>query len=293
MMRLITLLLLIFSSLHCNRGNSPGPASSAKPPTVASLVPSATDLIVSMGAADHLVAVDNYNHDPRTANLPHVGDYESVDWEKLSQIRPNVIITFHSAGNGQSGFAQKAEALGIREANIRFDRLPDIYDGIKTLGTICNEPTKADAEVNRIRNGLNAVRERVGGLAPVKALIVTEMSGVDFAGRDNFLDDLLQLAGGENAITTHGFVRLDREAIEALRPQVILQLMPGADPAKLAENRRFWDSFADLPAVRDHRVWQFTENYIMEPGSHVTDTAQKFAAALHPPQTAPATRATP
>ena len=71
----------------------------AKPPstqeiiTVASLVPAATDLIDGMGARDHLIAISNW--DPNRddyASLPRVGDYRSIDWERITQLQPRVMI---------------------------------------------------------------------------------------------------------------------------------------------------------------------------------------------------------
>src|SRR5690242_14198194 len=52
-------------------------------PTLASLSPAATDLLVGMGAGDHLIAVSNFDADrDETRGLPRVGDYRTQDWEK-------------------------------------------------------------------------------------------------------------------------------------------------------------------------------------------------------------------
>src|SRR5512133_3132877 len=60
--------------------------------TVASTVPAATDLILGMGAGEHLVAVSKYDKDrPDVSGLPLVGDYLSTDWEMLARVRPDVL----------------------------------------------------------------------------------------------------------------------------------------------------------------------------------------------------------
>src|SRR5205807_2554340 len=60
-----------------------GPAASTSRPSsggamrVASLAPAATDLILGMGAGDHLVAVSNYDAaEIGGRKLPQVGDYQ-------------------------------------------------------------------------------------------------------------------------------------------------------------------------------------------------------------------------
>jgi ABC-type hemin transport system substrate-binding protein len=50
-------------------------------PTVASLSPAGTDILVAIGAQDHLVAVSHYDTGkPAVSKLPGVGDYLTVDW---------------------------------------------------------------------------------------------------------------------------------------------------------------------------------------------------------------------
>jgi ABC-type Fe3+-hydroxamate transport system substrate-binding protein len=267
----------------CERIRPTTAAPAAKSPTIASLVPSATQLLIDMGAGDHLVAVSNYDRDSK---LPKVGDYQVIDWEKLSGLRPNVLVTYYGQGHVPVGMEERGQALGITILNLKFQMLSDVYAAIGLLGNTCGEPAKADAELKRIQAGLHDVHQRVAGEPKVRAVIVTGASGLDFAGRSNYLDDLLNEAGGENAVTSPGYVTLDREAIAALKPQVVLQLLPAADDATIAKTRAFWESFPDVPAVKDHRVWLFRETYMMTPGSHVTEVAEKFATALHPPRPA-------
>lgn len=261
----------------------------ARVPTVASLVPAATDLLLGMGAADHLVAVSNFDHDPQTADLPRVGDYQQTDWEKLAGLRPNLIVTQFDTGHTPGGFAEQRARIGATQINLKIERLPDIDLAIATLGAAIEEPSKAAALSRRIRDELESVRHSVAGLPPVSTLLVVGATGLDVAGRDTFLDDLLNVAGGQNATRTHRYVTIDREALAALEPQAILQLLPDADERTVAEARAFWDTFPDIPAVKEHRVWQLTQSFIMQPGSHVAQAAAIFARKLHPVANAPST----
>jgi iron complex transport system substrate-binding protein len=280
------LLTLLFSvwllSAGCDRGGAKATGQAAKSPSVASLVPAATDLLIGMDAADHLVAVSDYDQAPQVAKLPRVGAYQTIDWEKLAAIRPNVLVSFYGPGHAPAGFLEKVGELGIQRVNVQPDRLNDIFAAIVTLGEACHEPAKAAAEVKRIREELDQVRRQVAGEEPVRAIIVTGESGAGLAGRDTFLDDLLRVAGGENALRARNYATLDREALAALRPDVILQLLPGADEKTVAQARAAWEGLADVPAVREHRVWIYTDSTIMQPASQVAQTAAKFAAALHP-----------
>lgn len=275
-------LCMLLGAAGCKQPLPEKPASSAKAPTIASLVPAATDLLIGMNAADHLVAVSNYDFDPQTSRLPRVGDYETVDWEKIAALHPDILITEYAPDRTPAGMIERMQQLKIRQLNLKFHRLSDIYDSASILGEACGEPAKAAAVLAITRSRIEAIHERVAGDTRVPALIVTGASGLDCAGRDNFLNDLLNEAGGENVMTSDGYPTLDREALAALRPKVILHLLPNADAAARTKAAKFWSGFGDMPAVRDHRVYLFTEPYVMIPGSHVGEMATRFAGVLHP-----------
>ncbi len=128
--------------MGCNR---PTPATTANPTTatIASLVPAATDLILGMGARDHLVAVSNWDPQlPELAGLPRVGDYRTVDWEKIAELHPTHMIVQFAPDKMPAGLADKAAAMHIQLVNIRIYRLDDIYTAIDQLGTARTNPPK-------------------------------------------------------------------------------------------------------------------------------------------------------
>ncbi len=88
---LVTVMLGLVAS--CSKPANVADNNSAAP-TVASLVPAATDLIVGMGARDRLVAVSSYDDKrPDVRQLPRAGNYETIDWELLRSLHPTVLIT--------------------------------------------------------------------------------------------------------------------------------------------------------------------------------------------------------
>ena len=259
-------------------------------PRIVSLVPSATDILMGMGCGDHLVAVSNFDSDPSVAGLPRVGDYQTTDWERITQLRPSVIVTRYNPRSIPAGFVQRADAIGASRLNLQTETLqgPDpsatIYYAIDQLGQACHEPKKAAEAQARLRSQIRAVRDRVRGGAPVPTLIVIGAEGTMVAGKETFLNELLEIAGGVNVAAglSPRYPSVDREQILAFHPSVILQLLPDASPQLRAQAARNWLPLKDLPAVRDGRVKQLTAGYVMLPGIHVAETAGAFADALHP-----------
>jgi iron complex transport system substrate-binding protein len=269
----------------CRHRASSGPATRPGAVTVASLVPAATDLILGMNARDHLVAISNWDADrPEIAALARVGDYRTIDWEKLAVLRPNLMIVQFAPDKTPPGLAERAADLNINLLNIKINRLGDIFDAFHTIGRAINESDKAARAAVDLSVELDKVHQRIAGRPPVRTLILHSESALAAVGPGTFLDDLLTICGGKNVLAdaTMPYPTLDREKLLALNPDVVLQLLPGASPQIQAQARDFWSSVPSLAAVRAGRVHILTEPYLLLPGYSVARVAEQFAKLLHP-----------
>ena len=114
------------SAIACDR-RTPVATTAQHGPRVASLVPAATDMLLGMGAGEHLVAVSNYETSARVAKLPRVGDYQTTDWETLARLRPDAMIIQIAPDRLPPGLKQRADELHIALVNVKIDRLQDVF----------------------------------------------------------------------------------------------------------------------------------------------------------------------
>ena len=239
-------LVLALAAGGCDGGGRGSPARAttapaAARPTVASLVPAATDILLGMGAGDHLVAVSNFDvaRDP-VRGLPKVGDYETVDWERVATLRPELMVTQFAEGRVPEGLRQREKDLGIRPVNVRINNLADIFAAYDVLGEAVHERDKASRAAGALRERLERLRLQTQGLPKVSVLIATDPTGLHLAGPGTFLDDLLPYAGATNAAAAlkQEYPAIDREMLRALDPDVIVQLLPGEPPQVVEQARR-------------------------------------------------------
>lgn len=278
---------IILISLLISCGNPDSNSVPAAQPRVASVTPAGTDLLLGIGAADHLVAVSNFDGDREgIAGKPRIGDYQTIDWEKLASVHPQILLIQESANRVTDAINQRSNDLGIRIVNLRIETIEDIFDEMALLAQAVGETDNGKRAVLRIQNQLAAVQASVAGEPQVRTLIVTNDNGLDVAGPDTFLDELLTIAGGQNVAAGLGkrYASLDRETLVSMSPDVVIQLLPDGDktPQVMAQAAQFWTSLSDLPAVKNHRVYTVTDWYALEPSVHVGDLAAQFAHLLHP-----------
>lgn len=277
---------LVLACAGCDAGPEPAsPATSPAVITVASMSPAFTDLILAMHAGDRLVAVSNFEP-PResTDSLPRVGDYRTVDWEKLAKIRPGLILTQYGHGKMPDGLVDRAARIGARVLNMDIDTLDDVNQAIREIGAALALSEQAEHAAGRFSAELQAVRQLVAARPRVRAVVVVGAGGLSVVGPGNFVDELLTIAGGENAITSGpDFANIDREKLIELDPPVIIQLMPGATPQLQAQADQFWREMGRLRAVRDGRVHAISDDDALLPATNAARIARRMAEALHEP----------
>jgi ABC-type Fe3+-hydroxamate transport system substrate-binding protein len=284
------IVLISVASPGCDRDNRAGPAPTTSTRdsshvTVASLVPAATDLLLGMGAGDQLVAVSNWDAErPEIAGLPRVGDYRTVDWEKLASIRPDVMIIQLAPDKMPPGLSERAAELGIKLVNLKIVYLQDVFTSLDQLGEAIGQPDKALNSSTALRSELADVLASVVGKPPVRTLISRSESPLAVVGGGNFMNDLLGIAGGRNVIDSgeNSFPNIDVERLVALDPDVVLHLLPGSSQQVVEQAKTFWASHPQLSAVKNGRVHYLTETYLLVPGQNMGKVARRFAELLHP-----------
>ncbi len=246
-------------------------------------MPAATDLIIGMGAGDHLIAVSNYDTgEIGTRQVPRVGDYQNTDWETLAQLRPHVMVIQMVKERLPAGFLQKAERLNISLVNVRFDSLDDILATTRRLGTEIGEPRKGEELSGKLAARVEALRKRNAGRKPVRTLLALDETGRALVGAGTYLDDLLRAAGGENAAASLPgmWPTADQEMLLTLKPDVVIVLNPGGKPAVLDKAKALWRSVPNAPAGAKGRVYLLNEPFVLLPGAHVADVAEAIARCI-------------
>jgi iron complex transport system substrate-binding protein len=254
---------------------------------IASITPAGTDLLVGIGAGDRVVGVSTFDDDREgLAAKIRVGDYQNVNWEKLSECGANVLVLQYAPDRLPAYMQQRCAEMGIRIVNLKLDTIDEICQGMITLGDAVGEGAGGRRAAAELRARLDAVANRVRGLPRVGTLVVTNDESFALAGPGEFLDEALRIAGGRNAAESLGkpYPEVDREMIMTLAPEVVIRLAPDGDrkPQVVEQGDRIWESLSDVPAVRNHRVYVVSLWYGEMPGFRIGELAEKFAELIHP-----------
>ncbi len=241
----------------------------AKPSHVLSLCTSATDTIVALGAGDRLVAIDEFSRVvPGSQRADVIGRGSAVSREMIAALGVDLALVWWY----QDDAAGMLEDLGVPVVRIRAGRAADLPDMIRLVGDCIGCRVEAEKSVAGVKAFLAKPQAAAAG-----ARVFLEMYGpLKTAGRDTYINDLLELAGMRNiAAEATGSVQLSAERLVEADPDVILCFGDVADAAALAAR----PGMAQLRAVREGRV-RAVNRYWFVAGPHITESVEKLRHAV-------------
>ena len=258
------------------------------PSRVVCFGPNVVETVYALGQGHRMAGVTVYcDYPPEVTDLPKVGDYLNPDFERLTVIQPDLILS-----QGQNDkLTQFADQSGFPIVHVKMDTLAGIARGIAIISEALGCAGEGERLSAQITRELDTVREAVAGLPRLPTLIITgrnshSLDSLFTAGGASFVSELVEVAGGRNlyADTDQDYLEASKETVVVKAPEVILEFHAGEDlPAE--EQARFvgdWDQFPMLPAVANDRVHLVLESFTLRPGPRIAKTARLLAALLHP-----------
>ena len=173
----------------------------SKPKKVVSVSPACTELIYSLGVEDTLVGRTNYcNYPEAVQSIETIGDINAPDIEKIISLEPDLVIA-------DSIFPEDAynqlTGLGINVVILNQETVVDgVYNKIENMGKIFHVEDKANEVIAEMKAKIDGVQEALKDVKnhPSVYYVVSFGEGGDWtATGDTFINDIIELAGAENA----------------------------------------------------------------------------------------------
>jgi iron complex transport system substrate-binding protein len=251
---------------------------------IVSLVPGLTETCFAIGAGNQVVGVSDYCMYPAEAQKrPRVGGLGNPRLEQLLLLRPTIVLLYRS----QADFAARLETLHVQSRLYAVDRINDIYQATDELGSLTGKREAAAGLIRSMRETFDQMRARHSQTTSSRAIVLvsrdpTELRNLFQAGPQNFLGEILEIAGGTHAISSSAAIT--KEQIIVANPQVILDFSAGetaSSPAVQRIGKTLWESLNTVDAVRNHRVHILADPHTLVPGPYLTHVASDFEKLLH------------
>lgn len=254
----------------------PAPAS-----RVVSLLPAFTETMYALGAGDLVVGRTRYDTDPSLAHLTDVGGGLDPNLETVVSLQPDLVITWESPSG--SRIRERLESLGIPVFAAATRDTNAIFSAIASLGRLTGHDRQADSLAARVRAQLDSVRASVAGRERPSVLYVVSLDPPMTAGMDNFIAELIGVAGGDPVDMAGDRAGLSPQVSleELVRRQPDIVILPvGEDPAISRDRLSREPGWRDLDAVREGRVAELPADQVNRPGPGIGEMAKLLRSAI-------------
>ncbi len=261
------------------------------PHRIISTAPSITEILYALGLGDRVVGVTTFCHyPPEATKKPKIGDYLHPSLETIVGLRPDLVV----AETTGVRHAERLRSLNLNVIEIDDATIAGIYDSIHRIGRAAGVPARADALCARMRSELATIQAKVAPLPRRRVLFLVgrtpgRIEDLIAAGRASHLNELMEIAGGENvfrdSIAAYGKIPL--EELLARNPEVIVDMGEMSETVGVTDAQKravveLWNRYPALAAVREHRVYAVASDIFVVPGPRVVDAARALARMFHP-----------
>ncbi|HOZ24299.1 MAG TPA: cobalamin-binding protein [Thermomonas sp.] len=244
-------------------------ASTVGPRRIVCLTEEPTEVLYALGEQNRIVGISGFTVRPPIARRekPKVSAFTSAKIGEILELKPDFVIGFSDI---QADIAAVLIRHGVEVWISNHRSVPGILDYIRRLGALVGAADRADAYVDGLRRGLDAI-EREAALLPRRPRVYFEEWDEPPITGIRWVAELVRIAGGddifpERALEPLAKARILEDADEVVRraPDIILGSWCGKKfrPEKVAA-RPGWDT---IPAVRDGQLFEVKSPLILQPG---------------------------
>jgi iron complex transport system substrate-binding protein len=258
-----------------------------KPRRIVSLCPSNTEILFALGVGKSVIGVDSYSdYPPVVKNLPRVGPDLRVSIEKISALKPDLVV----ASLTVPGMERNIE--GLKEANLPFivlnpTSIEETLKDILLLGKITETVAKAQGLVDEIKYTINSIKSKAQ-----KAQYMPKLywewwpQPLIAACQHSWVTDMSEIVGGFNVFSYIEKASSIVEDSDIIRqdPDILLICWCGERmQEKMSQDeiiaRPGWEK---INGIRENNVHCVPEPLFGRPGPRIIDGLKTLSQIVHP-----------
>jgi len=241
----------------------------SNPDRVMALSSSLSEMLYLICPDSEIIArTQNCNYPPAILSKPVINNYP-IDYEGLLVLHPDIV--FAKDGIMSLEDAEKIQSMGIPVFFQKYTNIEDIFAGLEELGEVLNKKEKAHRVADSLRNEANRMNDELQGKngKKPKVLILITLDQLFVFGKDSYVSDIIEKAGGMNAMSkifNNPFPQINTEYILQINPDLIFIL--GEKPLNLTT---MYPELEKVEAVKKNAIFRIEGDLVSRPGPRVVE----------------------
>lgn len=283
---------------------------------ICSLLPSATEILFSLGLGDEVVAVSHEcDYPPEASKRPVLtkspihqkihrsseidrevesrgGDIYEIDEQLLEKLKPDLIVTQELCAVCAVSYTKVKEAASILEGDVKIVSLEprfleEIVDNILLVGKITGRLLKAQELASQLTRRINTVKEKTRTVKHRPRVFFMEWLQPPWVG-GHWIPQMVDYAGGVEGLGHLGeeSTRIEWSRILDYKPEIIVLSPCGFDVNQVLQETHVLSSYPGLetiPAFQSSNIYAVNASaYFSRPGPRIVDGLEILAHIVHP-----------
>ena len=252
--------LLLFQQIRHYR---PHPGDAGQALKIVSLSPSLTEILFELGMGKNLVGVTNYCvYPPETARIEKIGDFVNPNFERILDLRPNLIFAERWSS---SRIVSRLRDAGVTVVEIQSPRsIDEIYKTILAVGQAVSHEGKALEITSDMSLRIQKIQAQAKTMARRPSLYVEIDVPSWTVGGTSYTSEAISLCGARNVFedVQKPALQASIETIFKRDPDIILSFDARASDFA---RRPGWES---LKAVREDKIIDDIGRNLLSHGNH-------------------------
>ncbi len=227
---------------------------------IVALIPHATDMLVSVGAAEQLVGVAAQPDMPeQLKDVTVVGRYHNINLEMVLAQKPDLVIAWVDGSPPADIQKLKVAKIPVYVSNPM--QLEDVAKEVMDMGTLTGNAKIAQKNAQQFLDDLVQIKAQYQNKTEVSVFIQLGNNPVYTVGNSSFLGKLLQYCHASNVFTDakQPAFKVNEEQVVKANPQVII-LMGDEDIKPLS----IWKKWP-IRAQQKQHLYPVPENRLSRP----------------------------
>jgi len=244
---------------------------------IISLSPSLTEELYLLDAEDKLLGCTVYA--PLCAkNKEKVGTVIDINLEKIIELKPDLVLA--------TSLTAPKEIEKLKKLKIKVIIFPqaksfqELCAQFLKLADFVGKKEKAKKIIEEVKEKVKFIRNRTKTLKKTKVFIQAGAKPLFTAGRDSFVNDFIEFAGGMNIARDVKVGIYSREKVLEKNPDVIIIVTMGI---RGREEKEIWQRYENINAVKNKRIYILDSYKICSPTPvSFLETLKEMVKILHP-----------
>jgi len=246
---------------------------------IVSLAPSHTEILFAIGAGEKVVGVTTADDYPEEVkSIEKVGGFDGWNLEMILALEPDLVLNY---GQGNEEDNKRLEEAGIVVASFMPETIEEVFTTIEKIGVLTGCSEKANEVIADMKAERDEIVAKVKDLGTKRVFYEVYNDPLMTAGPGSFIDELINLAGGENIAkdADSPYPQYDVEKLIEKNPEVYL--IPN-DSTTTLETLKARPGFENIDAIKNSQVYLLDANIVSRPGPRIIQGLTEIAKAIHP-----------